>query len=68
MLNAMAATVTIISTIVACAVLLRSADVLSDRLLMVVLLLLYILLWMYAPHPCPFEISFRGPLGAVTRA
>ena len=64
MLNAMAATVTIISTIVACAVLLRSANVLSDRLLMVVLLLFYILLWMCAPCPCPFEDS----LGAVSRA
>ena len=64
----MATTVTIISAIVACAVFLCFANVISDQLLAVVLLLLYILLWMYAPHPCPFEISFRGPLGAVTRA
>ena len=62
--NAMATTVTIISALVACAVLLRSTDVLSDRLLIVVLLFLYILLWMYAPRPCPFEDS----LGAVSRA
>ena len=60
----MATTVTIFSAIVACAVLLRSANVLSDRLLAVVLLLLYTLLWMYAPRPCPFEDS----LGAISRA
>ena len=56
----MVTTVTIISTIFACAVFFRFASVLSDRLLAVVLLLLYILLWAYAPHPCPFEVTLMA--------
>ena len=50
--------------VLVCALLLRSVAVLSDWLLIWVLSSLYILLWLQASRPCPFE----GPLGAASRA